>query len=42
MLAPQGMLMLTGAAAVFEGPVNFAYAYAMSKAATHSLALHLA
>ena len=36
------MLMLTGAAAVFEGPVNFAYAYAMSKAATHSLALHLA
>ena len=34
--------MLTGAAAVFEGPVNFAYAYAMSKAATHSLALHLA
>ena len=42
MLSPQGMLMLTGAAAVFEGPVNFAYAYAMSKAATHSLALHLA
>ena len=36
------MLMLTGAAAVFEGPVNFAYAYAMSKAATHSLAQHLA
>ena len=42
LLSPQGMLMLTGAAAVFEGPVNFAYAYAMSKAATHSLALHLA
>ena len=42
MLSPQGMIMLTGAAAVFEGPVNFAYAYAMSKAATHSLALHLA
>ena len=34
--------MLTGAAAVFDGPVNFAYGYAMSKAATHSLALHLA
>ena len=34
--------MFTGAAAVFEGPVNFAYAYAMSKSATHSLALHMA
>ena len=42
MLTPQGFLMLTGAAAVFEGPVNFAYAYAMSKAATHALALSLA
>ena len=42
MLAPQGMLCLTGAAAVFDGPVNFAYAYAMSKHATHSLAMHLA
>ena len=41
LLAPQGLLMLTGAAAVFEGPVNFAYAYAMSKAATHALALQL-
>lgn len=34
--------MLTGSAAVFEGPVNYAYAYAMSKAATHALALSLA
>ena len=34
--------MFTGANAVFEGPVNFAYAYAMSKSATHALALHLA
>lgn len=42
LLAPQGLLMLTGAAAVFEGPVNFAYAYAMSKASTHALALNLA
>ena len=41
-LGPQGFLMLTGAAAVFEGPVNFAYGYAMSKAATHNLALQLA
>ena len=38
----KGFLCLTGAAAVFQGPVNFAYAYAMSKSATHSLALHLA
>jgi dihydropteridine reductase len=42
MLNPQGFLMLTGSAAVFEGPVNYAYAYAMSKAATHALALSLA
>ena len=34
--------MFTGAAAVFNGPVNFAYAYAMSKAATHALALQMA
>ena len=34
--------MFTGAAAVFEGPVNFAYAYAMSKASTHALALQMA
>ena len=36
------MLVLTGANAVFEGPVNYAYGYAMTKSATHSLALHLA
>ena len=41
-LAPQGLLMFTGAAAVFEGPVNFAYGYAISKAATHHLALQMA
>ena len=40
-LGPQGLLVFTGAAAVFEGPVNFAYGYAMSKSATHSLALQL-
>ena len=34
--------MFTGAAAVFKGPVNYAYGYAMSKAATHNLALQLA
>ena len=34
--------MFSGAAAVFEGPVNFAYAYAMSKSATHALALQMA
>ena len=36
------MLCLSGAAVVFEGPVNFAYGYAMSKTATHHLALQLA
>ena len=41
-LAPQGFLMFTGAAAVFEGPVNYAYGYALSKAATHHLALQMA
>ena len=34
--------MFTGAAAVFEGPVNYAYGYAISKAATHHLALQMA
>ena len=34
--------MLTGAAAAFEGPVNYAFAYGMTKQATHALALHLA
>ena len=41
-LAPQSMLMFTGAAAVFDGPVNFAYGYALSKAATHTLAVQMA
>lgn len=41
-LDDQGMLMLTGAAAVFEGPVNFAYGYYLAKAATHALALQMA
>ena len=27
---------------MFEGPVNFAYAYALSKSATHALALQMA
>ena len=34
--------MFTGAAAAFEGPINFAYGYAISKAATHHLALTMA
>ena len=34
--------MFTGAAACFEGPVNFAYGYATSKIATHHLALQMA
>ena len=38
-LGPQGLLLLTGAASVFEGPVNYAYGYACSKSATHNLAL---
>ena len=41
-LGPTGLLVFTGAAAAFDGPVNYAYAYAMSKSATHSLALHMA
>ena len=42
LLAPQSLLMFTGAAAVFDGPVGFAVGYALSKSATHSLALHMA
>lgn len=41
-LNQQGMLMFTGAAAVFEGPVNFAYGYYLAKATTHALALQMA
>ena len=33
--------MLTGAAAVFDGPVTFAYPYYFAKSATHSLAMLL-
>ena len=38
-LGPQGMLTLTGAAAVFDGPVNYAFAYGLTKSATHALVL---
>jgi len=38
-LDEEGFLMLTGAAGVFKGPLNFAYAYAISKSATHALAI---
>lgn len=41
-LDEEGMLMFTGAAAVFEGPVNYAYAYYLAKSTTHALALQLA
>ena len=41
-LGEQGFLCLTGAAAVFEGPVNFAFAYGVTKQATHGIALQLA
>ena len=40
-LAAQGMLLFTGSASVFEGPVNYAYAYYIAKSATHSLALQM-
>ncbi len=40
-LNEHGMLMFTGAAAVFEGPVNYAYAYYLAKSATHALALQM-
>uniref|UniRef100_A0A7S3FUQ0 Dihydropteridine reductase n=1 Tax=Strombidium rassoulzadegani TaxID=1082188 RepID=A0A7S3FUQ0_9SPIT len=41
-LDQMGLLVFTGAAAAFEGPVNFAYGYGMSKCATHHLAMHIA
>ena len=41
-LGEQGFVCLTGAAKVFEGPVNWAFAYGMTKQTTHALALHLA
>ena len=40
-LGEQGFLCFTGAAKVFEGPVNWAFAYGMTKQATHSLVLHM-
>lgn len=41
-LSEQGLLCLTGAAAAFEGPVNYAFAYGITKQATHAIALQLA
>ena len=41
-LSEQGLLLLTGAASVFEGPTNFAFAYGITKQATHAIALQLA
>lgn len=41
-LGEQGLLLLTGAAAVFSGPTNFAFAYGLTKSATHSLTLQMA
>ena len=41
-LNEQGFLMFTGAAVIFDGPANWAFAYAMTKASTHALALNMA
>lgn len=41
-LAEKGLLVFTGAAAVFEGPTNYAFAYGLSKQATHAIALQMA
>jgi len=41
-LNAKGFMCLTGAAAAFTGPVNYAYAYGCTKAATHALAQTLA
>ena len=38
----KGFVVLTGAAAAYTSPINYAYAYGVSKAATHSLAMTLA
>ena len=38
-LAEQGLLVLTGAAAAFAGPTNYAFAYGITKQATHAIAL---
>jgi NAD(P)-dependent dehydrogenase (short-subunit alcohol dehydrogenase family) len=41
-LAEQGLFVLTGAAAAFSGPTNYAFAYGITKSATHALALQMA
>mmetsp|Transcript_31882 Transcript_31882/g.28230 ORF Transcript_31882/g.28230 Transcript_31882/m.28230 type:complete len:134 (-) Transcript_31882:20-421(-) len=41
-LSEEGFLLFTGAAGPFEGPANWAFAYSLTKATTHSLALHMA
>lgn len=41
-LAEHGFLLFTGAATVFKGPTNYAFAYGITKSATHALALHMA
>jgi hypothetical protein len=41
-LGEQGLLVLTGAASVFAGPTNYAFAYGLTKSATHSLVLQMA
>ena len=42
LLAPGGMLTLTGAAAAHDGPTSFMTAYGMTKAATHHLVASVA
>mmetsp|Transcript_40842 Transcript_40842/g.39432 ORF Transcript_40842/g.39432 Transcript_40842/m.39432 type:complete len:158 (-) Transcript_40842:33-506(-) len=41
-LNEQGLLVFTGAATIFEGPANYAFAYAMTKSSTHALVLNVA
>lgn len=38
LLKAQGLLVFTGSAAVYDGPVNYACAYYHAKSATHALA----
>lgn len=40
-LTEQGLLVFTGAASVFEGPVNYASGYYFAKTATHALAMNM-
>ena len=37
-LAPKGLLLLTGSSGVYDGPLNFAFGYHLSKTALHSMA----